>query len=135
MFFFTSIFQGFLSQLGWIWGSKLRFIKVIFFDFSRTFVQERSKSVPRAPKSVPRVPQERPKSTQECPKSAPRAPQERPRGVLRRSGEPSGTLWRLGSATKSAFRRRSIARLAREASSGRFFDDFRVVRSKAEPWF
>ena len=86
VFFFTSIFKGFLSQLGWIWGSKLGFQKHIpddFFSYScpralqerPKSAQERSKSAPRALQEHPRAPQERPKS----PRSAPRAPKSTPR--------------------------------------------------------
>ena len=73
--FFTSIFKGFWSQLGWILGPKLgsnKFIAPRLFRKTRPRgVQEASKS----PKSVPRAPQGRPKSVQERPKSV----QERPK--------------------------------------------------------
>ena len=78
MFFLTSIFKGFLSQLGWIWDSKLGFKKGGPLDFFAYFCprafQERSRALQERSKSAPRAP----KSTQERPKSAPRAFQERP---------------------------------------------------------
>ena len=72
MFFFDIVFSRILSQVGWIWGSKLGFKKPSFFQFLPNCVQE-------AFKSSPRVPQARPKSAQECLKSAPRVPKSAPR--------------------------------------------------------
>ena len=81
MFFLTSILKGFLSQLVWIWGSKLGLQKASFFVFFRIFAQERSKSAQERSKSAPRAPQELPRA----PKSVPRAPQERSKSAQERS--------------------------------------------------
>ena len=85
--FFTSIFKGFWSQLGWILGPKLgsnKYVAPRLFRKTRPRgVQEASKS----PKSVPRAPQGRPKSVQERPKSV----QERPK---RAQGTPTVPLER-----------------------------------------
>ena len=88
--FFTSIFKGFWSQLGWILGPKLGSNKVGPRGFFARRVQEASKRLPRAPKAS----QECPKGAPRVSKSAPRAsksdqnvPRERPRCHQR------GTLW------------------------------------------
>ena len=83
MFFLTSIFKGFLSQLVWIWGSKFGFKKVspigFFAYFCSRAVQERSRALQEQSTSAPRALQERPKSSHEHP----RASQERPKSVPR----------------------------------------------------
>ena len=68
--FFTSIFLGFWSQLGWILASKLDPKKQIPTAFFPSCVQEASKRRPRGSKSVPRASQEPPTASQEGPKSA-----------------------------------------------------------------
>ena len=87
--FFTLIFLGFWSQLGWILASKLRPApaspldtfskldppKLIPTAFFPSCGQEASKRRPRGSKSVPRASQEPPTASQEGPKSA----QERPK--------------------------------------------------------
>ena len=73
--FFTLIFLGFWSQLGWILASKLDPPKLIETAFFPSCGQEASKRRPRGSKSVPRASQELPTASQEGPKSA----QERPK--------------------------------------------------------
>ena len=73
--FFTLIFLGFWSQLGWILASKLDPQKRIPAAFFPSCGQEASKRRPRGSKSVPRASQEPPTASQEGPKSA----QERPK--------------------------------------------------------
>ena len=68
--FFTLIFLGFWSQLGWILVSKLRPKSVIPLDLFPSCGQEASKRRPRGSKSVPRASQEPPTASQEGPKSA-----------------------------------------------------------------
>ena len=68
--FFTLIFLGFWSQLGWILASKLRPKSVIPLDLFPSCGQEASKRRPRGSKSVPRASQEPPTASQEGPKSA-----------------------------------------------------------------
>ena len=68
--FFTLIFLGFWSQLGWILASKLDPPKHIITAFFPSCVQEASKRRPRGSKSVPRASQEPPTASQEGPKSA-----------------------------------------------------------------
>ena len=73
--FFTLIFLGFWSQLGWILASKLDPQKLVSTAFFPSCGQEASKRRPRGSKSVPRASQEPPTASQEGPKSA----QERPK--------------------------------------------------------
>ena len=68
--FFTLIFLGFWSQLGWILASKLDPKKLIPTAFFSSCGQEASKRRPRGSKSVPRASQEPPTASQEGPKSA-----------------------------------------------------------------
>ena len=68
--FFTLIFLGFGSQLGWILASKLDPKKLIPTAFFPSCGQEASKRRPRGSKSVPRASQEPPTASQEGPKSA-----------------------------------------------------------------
>ena len=68
--FFTLIFLGFWSQLGWILASKLDPQKLIPTAFFPSCGQEASKRRPRGSKSVPRASQEPPTASQEGPKSA-----------------------------------------------------------------
>ena len=88
---------------------------------------ERPQSVPRASKSVPRASQEYPKSVPRAPKSAPRRASERPETPGRSLGDP----FESRKFAKSAFPKRSFARLARKARSARFSVDFRSVRASA----
>ena len=93
-------------------------------------VQEPPKSTPRAPKSAPRAPQERPRA----PKERPSAPQERPKSAQEGPKTPLKALrGALGDHfdVLSSKKERSVARLAREARSERFFVDFRVVHANA----
>ena len=73
--FFTLIFLGFWSQLGWILASKLDPQKRILTALFPSCGQEASKRRPRGSKSVPRASQEPRTASQEGPKSA----QERPK--------------------------------------------------------
>ena len=66
------------------------------------------------------------------PKSVPRAPQEPLKSAQRRPREPSGHHFEASELEKSGFRRRSVARLGREARSERFSVDFRIVRASAD---
>ena len=68
--FFTLIFLGFWSQLGWILASKLASNKRPAPRFFPSCGQEASKRRPRGSKSVPRASQEPPTASQEGPKSA-----------------------------------------------------------------
>ena len=86
--------------------------------------QERPKSAPRASQERPRVPQERPKSAQEPPKSAPRA-----------HLTALGNCFETSKVERSAFRKRSVARLAHEACREGFFIDFALVRASVGPHF
>ena len=132
MFFFTSIFKGFLSQLGWIWGSKLGFQKQIpddFFSYSCPRApQERPKSAQERSKNAPKAPQERPRASQE----RPRAPQEPFRSAQRRPREPSGYHFEASELGGSDLRRRSVARLVRAARSERFSVKLRVARTSVD---
>ena len=68
--FFTLIFLGFCSQLGWILASKLAPKKGVPSTLFPSCGQEASKRRPRGSKSVPRASQEPPTASQEGPKSA-----------------------------------------------------------------
>ena len=72
--FFTLIFLGFWSQLGWILASKLRQFPAIPLD---TFSKLRPRGVQEAPKRL----QERPKGVSRASNSLPRGPQKCPRAT------------------------------------------------------
>ena len=97
--------------------------------------QECPQSVHERPKSAPRAPQERPKSAQESPKTAPRAPKSPPKSAPRAHLTALGNCFETSKVERSAFRKRSVARLAHEACREGFFIDFALVRASVGPHF
>ena len=89
--------------------------------------QERPRSASRAPQERPRAPQERPRAPQDRPKCV----QEGPKTPLKALRRALGVRFDAYKLEKRVFRERSAARLARKASSERFFVDFRSVRARA----
>ena len=81
--FFTLIFLGFWSQLGWILASKLRPFPASPLD---TFSKLRPRGVQEAPKRL----QERPKGVSRASNSLPRGPQECPRAIKTCPGHAQG---------------------------------------------
>ena len=81
--FFTLIFLGFWSQLGWILASKLRRVPASPLD---TFSKLRPRGVQEAPKRL----QERPKGVPRASNSLPRGPQECPRAIKTCPGRAHG---------------------------------------------
>ena len=81
--FFTLIFLGFWSQLGWILASKLRPVPACPLD---TFSKLRPRGVQEAPKRL----QERPKGVSRASNSLPRGPQECPRATKTCPGRAQG---------------------------------------------
>ena len=81
--FFTLIFLGFWSQLGWILASKLRPLPGGPLD---TFSKLRPRGVQEAPKRL----QERPKGVSRASNSLPRGPQECPRAIKTCPGHAQG---------------------------------------------
>ena len=85
--FFTLIFLGFWSQLGWILASKLRPFPAIPLDtFSKLRprgVQEAPKRLQERPKGVSRASNSLPRGPKECPKSDQNVPGVRPRCLQR----------------------------------------------------
>ena len=81
--FFTLIFLGFWSQLGWILASKLRPVPGSPLD---TFSKLRPRGVQEAPKRL----QERPKGVSRASNSLPRGPQECPRAIKTCPGHAQG---------------------------------------------
>ena len=90
--------------------------------------QERAKSVPRAPQERRRAPKERSRAPQERAKSA----QESPKTSLKALRGTLGDYFDASKLGKRAFRKRSVAQLAREVHSERFSIDVRFVRARAD---